>query len=366
LYSAIRGQTHCFAAAATTKYLNFSAVDPDWVFSHALFIFTNDRWDHFAVVQCGLHEVWARKYSGALKQDLRYSPSKCFDTFPFPGGQWQTPNGALAALGERYHAHRKQLMRHSWRGLTDVYNLFHSPLLRTATAEELALPDKDFEKLLGKDAKSLRKHLLDPKAPADVEVWPFNRVVEGVLRLRQLHVELDNAVRDAYGWKDLDLQHAFYDVDTLPENDRTRYTISPAARKEVLKRLLALNHERAAEEAKAGVVKKGKKTKGGDRNVVGEPAGEYRTGLFAATEEDAVDTPKRGPGRPPKSAASDGQATEAILAYLKSNAGMHGKSAILDGTGIDATEWNAAIKQLVEDGTVKKEGEKKGARYGNI
>jgi hypothetical protein len=104
-------------------------------------------------------------------------------------------------------------------------------------------------------------------------------------------------VRDAYGWQDLDLQHAFYDVDTLPENDRTRYTISPAARKEVLKRLLALNHVRAAEEAKAGPVKKGKKSKGGDDNVVGEPAGEYRTGLFAATEEDAEeadeDVPKK-------------------------------------------------------------------------
>jgi RNA polymerase-binding transcription factor DksA len=73
---------------------------------------------------------------------------------------------------------------------------------------------------------------------------------------------------------------------------------------------------------------------------------------------------RRGPGRPPKSATNDGQATEAILAYLKSNAGMHGKSAILDGTGIDAAEWNAAIKQLVEEGKVKKEGEKKGARYG--
>jgi hypothetical protein len=72
---------------------------------------------------------------------------------------------------------------------------------------------------------------------------------------------------------------------------------------------------------------------------------------------------RRGPGRPPKSAANDGQATEAILAYLKSNAGMHGKSAILEGTGIDAAEWNAAIKQLVDEGKVKKEGEKKGARY---
>ena len=47
----------------------------------------------------------------------------------------------------------------------------------------------------------------------------------------------------------LDLGHDFHAIETLPENDRVRYTISPAARKEVLRRLLALNHERAAAEA---------------------------------------------------------------------------------------------------------------------
>jgi hypothetical protein len=297
MYEAMKTNRFCFATGRVTKYMNYSALPNDYVILNNCYVFTTDRWDLFSVVQSTPHDMWARKYSMRLEERLQYSPSDCFVTFPFPEDQWQTPNAALAALGERYHEHRKQLMRHSWRGLTDVYNLFHSPLLRTATPEELALPDKDFEKLLGKDARLLRKHLLEPKAPADVEVWPFNRVVEGVLRLRQLHVELDNAVRDAYGWQDLDLQHAFYDVDTLPENDRTRYTISPAARKEVLKRLLALNHVRAAEEAKAGPVKKGKKSKGGDDNVVGEPAGEYRTGLFAATEEDAEeadeDVPKK-------------------------------------------------------------------------
>lgn len=79
---------------------------------------------------------------------------------------------------------------------------------------------------------------------------------DGLLELRRLHVALDNAVRDAYGWTDLNLDHDFVEVETLPENDRVRYTISPAARKEVLKRLLALNHQRAKEEAaKAPAVK---------------------------------------------------------------------------------------------------------------
>ncbi len=47
-------------------------------------------------------------------------------------------------------------------------------------------------------------------------------------------------------------QHNFYAVDYLPENDRIRYTIHPDARKEVLKRLLRLNHQYFEQEAREG------------------------------------------------------------------------------------------------------------------
>lgn len=57
---------------------------------------------------------------------------------------------------------------------------------------------------------------------------------------------MDTAVLTAYGWQEIALAHNFYEVDYLPENDRIRFTISPQARKEVLKRLLQLNHARAA------------------------------------------------------------------------------------------------------------------------
>jgi hypothetical protein len=52
-------------------------------------------------------------------------------------------------------------------------------------------------------------------------------------------------------------------VDYLPENDRTRHTIHPESRKEILKRLLQLNHKLYAEEEAQGLHKKkpGKKTK---------------------------------------------------------------------------------------------------------
>jgi len=72
---------------------------------------------------------------------------------------------------------------------------------------------------------------------------------------------MDETVLKAYGWEDINLAHDFYEVDYLPENDRVRYTISPDARKEVLKRLLKLNHEIHKQEVKAGLHAKGKTKK---------------------------------------------------------------------------------------------------------
>ena len=72
---------------------------------------------------------------------------------------------------------------------------------------------------------------------------------------------MDETVLNAYGWTDINLAHDFYEVDYLPKNDCVRYTISPDARKEVLKRLLKLNHEIHEQEVKAGLHVKGKTKK---------------------------------------------------------------------------------------------------------
>ena len=226
LYNKVRKSPWCFVAAATTKYLNFSAMPTDYVFTHAIYVFTTDRWDLFSVVQSTLHEVWSRKYSGSLETRLRYTPTKCFDTFTLPAGLWQMPDDELARIGEHYHTHRKELMRSLWLGLTKIYNLFHTRDLS---------PD-----MVAKESKK--------------DIVTSTLGFDALIELRRLHVELDNLVRNAYGWQDLELEHDFHEVETLPENDRVRYTISRAARREVLKRLLAENH------ARTGIVAKDSKS----------------------------------------------------------------------------------------------------------
>ena len=90
-----------------------------------------------------------------------------------------------------------------------------------------------------------------------------------IARLRELHVEMDRAVARAYGWDDLDLGHGFHET-----RQGVRFTISEAARQEVLDRLLALNHERYAEEVEEGLHEKGAKKKARrQRKLEPAPAG---------------------------------------------------------------------------------------------
>jgi hypothetical protein len=228
LYRTISDLERVLVVAQVSKTTAFTFVPKGQVYDAMLIVFPFEEAEYLAVMQSNFHTQWAWRYCTTMKTDLRYGPSVIFEPFPFP-----ELSSDLAKVGECYYEHRKSTMSLLWLGLTKIYNLFHDP--------ELSL--EKVEKVSGKST--------------DVAQAGY----EALLKLRELHVEMDTAVRDAYGWTDLNLEHGFHDLDYLPENDRTRYTISPAARKEVLQRLLKLNHERHAEEKAAGLHdKKAKKT----------------------------------------------------------------------------------------------------------
>ena len=137
-----------------------------------------------------------------MRADLRYTPSDVYETFPRPEPQAGVKWERVAAAGVALNDHRSDLMVHRGLGLTKIYILVHNP---------------------------------DDRDPA-------------ILHLRFLHTELDNVVRDAYGWSDLELDHHHWET---PQG--TRFTVSPAAKDELLDRLLELNHQRYAEEVAAGL-----------------------------------------------------------------------------------------------------------------
>ncbi len=219
------------------------------VFMDKVVVKAHQEIQFFLFLQSSMYDHWAWKYSSTLGGGtINYSPSDCFDTFPFPQSLSQSQEQQLEHIGECYHEHRRQLMLAIQLGLTKTYNLFHAQLLRPIVPEEEQLDDKALQKFLGKDAAQLRKHLAKTS-----ETIPFNEAVSGILKLRDLHILMDNAVLKAYGWSDINLRHDFYEVEYLPENDRIRYTIHPDARREILKRLLELNHEVHEREVSEGL-----------------------------------------------------------------------------------------------------------------
>ncbi|WP_337173500.1 hypothetical protein [Paludisphaera sp.] len=208
LYRTIAGMERVLAVPLVSKHMITSWQNIDQVFSHALGVIACDSDSELSITQSTLHEEWSRSCGSTLETRMRYTPSDCFETFPFPTGSYSL----LASIGEAYHSHRRQILLSRREGLTKTYNRFHDP-------DETA---------------------------ADIQA------------LRDLHVEMDRAVAAAYGWSDLDLGHGFHET-----RRGTRFTIGESARREVLARLLKLNHERYAEEVAQGLhdKKKGKPAK---------------------------------------------------------------------------------------------------------
>lgn len=239
LYKELTKINFCFVTGFTSKYLAFSKLRTNIVMSNALNILNSNSFSLISLLHSTIHEEWVRKYSSSLESRLRYSSTDVFETFPFPKS-FQEYNQQLETIGEAYHEHRRQLMLGMQLGLTKTYNLFHS---NSITAQSINNKDKQ--------VASLQKHL-----EKTAHTIPFDEAIQGIHKLRELHVQMDEAVLDAYGWNDIELKHDFYEVDYLPENDRVRFTIHQDARKEVLKRLLELNHKIHEEEVTAGLFDK--------------------------------------------------------------------------------------------------------------
>ena len=194
LYASLEGLPQALVRAQVSKTWGWSLVQSNIVFDAKLIVFSLGM-KEFPVLQSSVHWEWSIQYGTTLRQDMSYTPTTNFETFPFP-----EHIDVLSEIGRAYFRHRQDMMNMRQDGLTTTYNRFHDP----------------------------------------------DEQVDDVVVLRGLQVEMDQAVATAYGWQDLDLGHGFHET-----KQGIRFTISETARREVLDRLLALNHQRHAEEVAA-------------------------------------------------------------------------------------------------------------------
>lgn len=216
LYSRLPAEGWTIAIPRVSKYMLPMRVPTAQILSDRLAVLVYEDYFHFGLLSSSVHWWWALTNGTTHETRPGYMAERCFQTFPQP-----PYSAAIEAAGKALDDHRRPLMIANNEGLTKTYNRVHNPA----------------------DASS------------------------GIVRLRELHRELDVAVRDAYGWQDLDLDHGFHET-----SQGVRYTIGLAARTEVLDRLLQLNHQRYAEEVAAGLHDKKKGTKGKARQKVSQQA----------------------------------------------------------------------------------------------
>lgn len=290
------------AIARVSKTAAFAFLPGNYVYSAQLVVFPSDDATMLATLQSNVHLAFAWAMSSKMKSDLRYSTTDCVETFPFP---ISSSACGLRPIGESYSQARESIMRVDRIGLTKLYNRFHTDTER------------------------------DPR----------------IKKLRALQREMDTAVAYAYGWDDLDLEHGFHEVPYLPENDRVRFTISETARVEVLRRLSELNRQRYEEEVAQGL------------HADAAPRASTRVTRTSRATNAAMAQPSFDFDGGTATTANGATPAAVILNFLNARDGWHAKADILAATGITDGQWNAAIADLIASGQVKRQGEKRGARY---
>jgi len=204
-----------------SKYLGFLFIPADTLPSTRLAVILREGYADIATLQARPHEIWALFFGSSLEDRPIYTPSECFETFPFPHADGKL--GGLTQAGQAYYEARAEVMERNNEGLTKTYNRFHDP---------------------------------DEASPE-------------ILYLRSLHDAMDRAVLHAYSWTDLHPTCEFlldyeHEDDEEDDSGRTRQRKKPwryrwpdELRDEVLARLLALNGQQGDHERLSGGTNRG-------------------------------------------------------------------------------------------------------------
>jgi hypothetical protein len=199
LIQELEARTSILASAINSKYVSFRRVPTGNVYNKKTKLYFIDTWWEFSILQSTFHQEWAFWTCGTLgASTINYSTSAALETWPMPMEDEQV-RAELEEIGDAYHALRERILLRYGIGLTELYNRFHNPL----------------------------------------------ESLDDIARLRDLQVQIDHASARAYGWDEQQVEHGFFDVEYLPENDRVRFTLSSTSRTAALRNLAVLNRMQA-------------------------------------------------------------------------------------------------------------------------
>jgi hypothetical protein len=220
------------ATVVTAKHRVFQFLDAAILADDALICVASADAFHLGVLSSGLHAQWALVTGSTLEDRPRYTKTTCFDTFPFPDestGLTPELRQKIASLAEQIDAHRKKVLGQSGADGSDLARAARMrPQPSPAAPAPSATSTPASKALTLTGLYNVLEALREQRPLTAKEKQIHTQGLVGVLK--ELHDELDCAVLQAYG---------------LPNH---------ASTDDILTHLVALNAERATQEA-AGTVR---------------------------------------------------------------------------------------------------------------
>jgi len=219
LRNALNGLSNYIATVETSKHRFFVFLPEIIAPDNMLVNIASEEAAILGVLSSRVHVIWALTAGGRLGvgNDPRYNKTRCFETFPFPDAAPEQQI-KIRKLAECIDAHRKrQQMQHPELTMTGMYNVL--------------------EKLRAGTELNAKEKVVNTQGLVSI--------------LRELHDDLDRAVFAAYGWDDLAEQLVGLPGATTPLPDKPE--AQAEAEEALLCRLVELNSQRAAEEARGQV-----------------------------------------------------------------------------------------------------------------
>ncbi|MEU7810433.1 DNA methyltransferase [Micromonospora chalcea] len=195
LYRAIQGLSRVLVIAQTSRTQMPAFVPNGQVYDQKLVVFRNASFADLTFRTSAFQYLWTIRNSSTMKTDAVYAPSDCCENLVIP-----QMTDRMERIGAELDSYRQSVMQRRRLGLTKLYDMVHD------------------------------EHVTDLE----------------IRRLREIHVEIDEAAAEAYGWSKLSLGHGFHAT-----RQGRRFTINTAVQVDVLDLLLELNHRRHAEERRS-------------------------------------------------------------------------------------------------------------------
>lgn len=279
--NSISGLNRFIGTTRTAKHRVFQFLPKKMIAESKIVIIASQDAYCLGVLSSNIHISWSLAAGGFLGvgNDPTYNHSDCFNKFPFPASTNEQKQ-PIRTIAENLDAHRKrQQVLYPTLTITDMYNVL--------------------EKLRAGEVLSIKEQRIYEQGLVSI--------------LLQLHNELDAAVAAAYGWS----------VNLSDE--------------EILEKLVALNKERAAEEAR-GLVR-------WLRPEYQNPQGVQQAGIHVDTSDEKAEITKQELVEWPKSLAEQAQIVQRMLQQYQHPVSI---DEINKGFKSSKTATKAARQQQIE------------------